>query len=250
MRNTFGVAGRGKFYDETGAIRDVVQNHLFQVLAFLAMESPTSLYVDSLRDEVVKVFRVIPPITSKNLVRGQFKGYRQEPGVAPNSEVETFAALRLELDNWRWAGVPFLIRAGKCLPVTTTEVMVKLRRSPLSRGPANERNYFRFRLEPGMGISLGARVKKPAMALTSMQIELTAVEDQPGDEVGAYERLLTDAMKGDALLFVREDAVEAAWEIVEPILGNVGTVEIYDPGTWGPNADALAKDVGGWHNPQ
>jgi len=250
MAETFGVAGRGKFYDETGAIRDVVQNHLFQVLAFLAMEPPTGLYVDSLRDEIVKVFRVIPPITPKNLVRGQFRGYRQEPGVAANSEVETFAALRLELDNWRWAGVPFLIRAGKCLPVTTTEVMVKLRRSPLSRAPINEHNYFRFRLEPGMGISLGARVKKPTMALTSMQIELTAVEDQPSDEVGAYERLLTDAMRGDALLFVREDAVEAAWAIVDPILGNVGPVEIYEPGAWGPNADALARDVGGWHNPQ
>ena len=161
MAEKFGVEGRGKFYEEAGAIRDVVQNHMLQVVAFLAMEPPTSMYVDSVRDEQVKIFRTIPPLSPANIVRGQFDGYRSEPGVSPQSDVETFAALRLEIDSWRWAGVPFLIRAGKRLPVTATEVFVKLRKAPLSKMGGDGRNYFRFRLGPDIELSLGARVKRP-----------------------------------------------------------------------------------------
>ena len=250
MAENFGVAGRGRFYDETGAIRDVVQNHLLQVVALLAMEPPTSMYVESLRDEIVKVFRVIPPLTPADLVRGQFRGYRNEPGVAASSEVETFAAVRLEVDSWRWAGVPFLIRAGKSLPVTATEVLVKLKQPPLGRLSAGN-NHLRFRLGPEISISLGASVKRPGAAMVSMPAELSAVKTTHGDEVEAYERLLGDAIHGDAIPFVREDAVEAAWSIVEPILGNATPVYDYEPGQWGPTeANHLAADVGGWHGPK
>ena len=255
MAESFGVQGRGKFYEEAGAIRDVVQNHLLQVVAFLAMEAPTRMYVDSLRDEQVKVFRTIPPIDPKDLVRGQFRGYRQEPGVAPDSQVETFAALKLHVDTWRWADVPFLIRAGKNLPVTATEVMVKLRRPPLAKMQLDKNNYFRFRLGPDLSLSLGARVKCPGTNMQSLSattgVELSAVNKKTSDEDEAYERLLTDAMHGDPLLFVRQDAVEAAWSIVEPILGDVTPVYPYEPGTWGPaQADLLANHLGGWHNPE
>lgn len=251
MAESFGVAGRGKFYDEAGAIRDVVQNHLLQVVAFLAMEPPTSMYADSLRDEQVKVFRAIPPISVSNVVRGQFAGYLKEPGVAPDSKMETFAALRLDIDSWRWAEVPFLLRAGKCLPVTATEVLVKLKSPPLRRH-AHENNYFRFRLGPDLSISVGARIKKPGPELVSMQTELSIVKVDRGNSLDAYERLLTDAMRGDPLLFVRQDAVEAAWAIVDPILGEQTTaLHEYQPGTWGPaGAEQIAADYGGWHNPK
>src|SRR6202050_5279467 len=249
MAESFGVQGRGGFYDATGAIRDVIQNHLLQVVGFLAMEPPTSMYPESLHDEQVKVFRMIPPIKPARLVRGQFVGYQKEPGVAPNSTVETFAALRLEIDSWRWAGVPFLIRAGKCLPVTATEVLVKLRQPPLTHLPPGS-NYFRFRLGPDLALSLGARVKKPGPELVTMETELSAVAESGANEMQAYERLLTDAMKGDALLFVRQNAVEAAWAIVDPILGDVVPVHPYEQSTWGPDeANHLAEDVGGWQNP-
>jgi glucose-6-phosphate 1-dehydrogenase len=249
MAESFGVAGRGKFYEEAGAIRDVVQNHLMQVVGFLAMEPPTNMYPESLRDEQVKVFRMIPPLDPSLVVRGQFKGYKIEPGVAPNSTVETFAAVRLEVDSWRWAGVPFLIRAGKSLPVTATEVMVKLRQPPLSK-LAPGANYFRFRLGPELSLSLGARVKRPGQQMTGMSTELSAISQDQSSEMEAYERLLTDATRGDALLFVRQDAVEAAWAIVDPILGDVIPVHSYEQGTWGPEeANHLADDVGGWHNP-
>ncbi|MGA9888766.1 MAG: hypothetical protein WBQ31_14785, partial [Candidatus Acidiferrales bacterium] len=249
MAESFGVAGRGKFYDETGAIRDVIQNHLLQVVGFLAMEPPTSMYPESLRDEQVKIFRMIPPITPSHLVRGQFVGYHNEPGVAPNSQVETFAALRLEVDSWRWAGVPFLIRAGKRLAVTATEVFVKLRQPPLTKLPPGS-NYFRFRLGPDLSLSLGARVKKPGPTLQTVSTELSAVSSDEKNEMEAYERLLTDAMKGDSLLFVRQDAVEAAWAIVDPILGNAVPALPYQPGSWGPpEAAQLAACVGDWHNP-
>jgi glucose-6-phosphate 1-dehydrogenase len=249
MAESFGVQGRGGFYDATGAIRDVIQNHLLQVVGFLAMEPPTSMYPESLHDEQVKVFRMIPPIKPARLVRGQFVGYQKEPGVAPNSTVETFAALRLEIDSWRWAGVPFLIRAGKCLPVTATEVLVKLRQPPLTHLPPGS-NYFRFRLGPDLSLSLGARVKKPGPELVTMETELSAVAESGANEMQAYERLLTDAMKGDALLFVRQNAVEAAWAIVDPILNDVCPVHPYQPGSWGPpEADELAANLGGWHNP-
>jgi glucose-6-phosphate 1-dehydrogenase len=251
MAEDFGVAGRGKFYDETGAIRDVIQNHLLQVVGYLAMEPPVAIYPDSIRDEQVKVFRAIPPLKPENVVRGQFRGYTKEPGVAPDSRVETFAAVRMEVDSWRWEGVPFLIRAGKRLPVTATEVLVDLKRPPLSRLSPEESNSFRFRLGPQISISLQARVKKPGPEMVSMPTDLAAVKNFAGDEVEAYERLLTDAMRGEATLFVREDAVEAAWAIVDPILDDATPVHAYDPGTWGPSeADRLAADVEGWHDPK
>jgi glucose-6-phosphate 1-dehydrogenase len=248
MAEKFGVGGRGKFYEEAGAIRDVVQNHLLQVVALLAMEPPTLAYRDSIRDEQVKVFRAIPPIRPSQLVRGQFRGYRNEPGVAPDSEVETYAALRLEIDSWRWEGVPFLIRTGKCLKTTATEVMVTLKKPPLKIHLKN--NYFRFRLGPDVSLAAGLQVKRPGMRLAPAGIELTAVDHVPGDEVEAYERLLTDAVRGDSSLFVREDAVERSWEVVEHLLGNVTPAHIYEPGSWGPaEADSLAADIGGWHDP-
>ena len=252
MAEKFGIEGRGKFYDDTGAIRDVVENHMLQVVAFLAMEAPTGLHCDAIRDEQVKVFRAIPPLDPKNLVRGQFKGYKTEKGVPPDSKVETFAALRLEIQSWRWSGVPFLIRAGKCLPVTTTEVLVKLRKPPIDNLAGESTNHFRFRLGPGeISISVSARVKRPGEELVSKPAHLSVVEDDTTDQVDAYERLLGDAMRGDAMLFVREDAVEAAWAIVDPVLGSTTTPEEYEPGSWGPHeADRLAIDVGGWHDPE
>jgi glucose-6-phosphate 1-dehydrogenase len=250
MAEDFGVTGRGKFYEETGAIRDVVQNHLLQVVALLAMEPPTSMYPESIRDELVKVFRMIPPIRPSQLVRGQFRGYRKEPGVAPDSTVETYAAIRFEVDSWRWAGVPFLIRAGKCLQLTATEVLVKLKRPPLAR-VVGENNYYRFRLGPDISLATGLRVKRPGAKMAAMRIELTAIDHAQGDEVDAYERLLTDAMRGDPLLFVRQDAVEVSWAVVQHLLGNVAPTHTYEPGSWGPaEADHLAADIGGWHNPQ
>jgi glucose-6-phosphate 1-dehydrogenase len=250
MAENFGVAGRGKFYEEAGCIRDVVENHMLQVVALTAMEPPTSMYPESIRDEQVKVFRNIPAIQPDKLVRGQFVGYRNESGVAKDSQVETFAALRFEVDSWRWAGVPFLIRAGKCMKVTATEVVVRFKRPPLGRAPANEQNYFRFRLGQEISIGAGVRVKRPGPSMTAMMTELAAVKDSPGDEVDAYERLLTDAMRGDAFLFVREDAVEVSWAVVDHLLGNAAPLHFYEPGSWGPlEASHLAKDIGGWRDP-
>src|SRR5579864_4349725 len=251
MAEKFGIEGRGKFYDATGAIRDVLENHMLQVVAFLAMEVPTGLHCDAIRDEQVKVFRTISPLDPKHLVRGQFNGYKKEKGVAPESTMETFAAVRLEVQSWRWSGVPFLIRAGKCLPVTTTEVLVKLRKPPLDILGDESSNVFRFRLGTGeISLSLSARVKRPGEELVSKPGHLSVVEEPTEDEVDAYERLLGDAMHGDGMLFVREDAVEAAWAVVDPILANEATLRQYEPGSWGPHeADRLALDVGGWHNP-
>jgi len=250
MAETFGIAGRGPFYDATGQIRDVVQNHMLQVVALLAMEPPTNMYFESLHDEQVKIFRMIPPLHPEGVVRGQYRGYREESGVAPGSQVETFAALRLEVDSWRWAGVPFLIRAGKCLPVTATEILVKLRQPPLGKAEPGS-NYFRFRVGPDLFLGFGATVKRPGTGMGSMATEFSAVDKAQSEELGAYERLLTDAMQGDDMLFVREDAVEAAWSIVDPILDDVVPVHVYEPGSWGPaETDQLAADIGGWHNPQ
>ncbi len=250
MAEEFGIAGRGKFYDQTGAIRDVLQNHLLQVVGYLAMEPPNSVEADRIRDEQVKIFRAIKPLQPENAVRGQFRGYQTEAGVAPGSTVETFAAVRLEVDSWRWKGVPFLIRAGKSLPLTATEVHVDLKRPPLSRLSPEDNNYLRFRLGPNITITLGARIKKPGTGAGSMSTELVAVRDAGRDEVDAYERLLTDAMKGDPTLFVREDAVEEAWRVVDGILDNAAPVHPYEPGTWGPvEADRLVADLRGWHNP-
>ena len=250
MAEAFGIEGRGKLYDEVGAVRDVVQNHLLQVVAFLAMEPPIAIYPDSLRDEQVKVFRAIPPIQRSCIVRGQFSGYCREQGVNPESKMETYAAVRVDVDSWRWSGVPFLIRAGKHLPVTATEVIVKLKEPPMRR-LHGENNYVRFRLGPDLSLSMGARVKRPGPEMVAMPVELSAVKLTGEGELQAYERLLTDAMHGDALLFVRQDAVEAAWAVVDPILHEETPLYEYPCGTWGPpEADKLAADVGGWHNPE
>ncbi len=250
MAEAFGVEGRGAFYDETGAIRDVIENHMLQVVGFLAMEPPTSTYHESIRDEQVKVFRMIRPLDPEHLARGQFAGYRKEPGVSPTSKVETFGAVQLCVDSWRWEGVPFLIRAGKCLPVTTTEVLVTLKRPPLSHLAPGKGNHVRFRLSPEVEIALGARVKHPGGAFSTDVAELSMVRQPTGDDMEPYERLLGDAMAGDAMLFAREDAVEAAWQVVEPILKTATPVYEYQPGTWGPaEAARLAADIGGWHDP-
>jgi glucose-6-phosphate 1-dehydrogenase len=250
MAESFGVEGRGAFYDSTGAIRDVVQNHLLQVVAYLAMEPPLTTYPESIQDEKVKVFRSILPLNPEDLVRGQFIGYRKEPGVRPDSTVETFAAVRLHIDSWRWEGVPFFIRAGKCLPVTATEVLVTLKRPPLRKLSPRDANYYRFRLGPDVLIAVGAQVKRPGEHMESEPTELKVVQRPGGEEMEAYERLLGDAMAGDHLLFTRQDAVEAQWAIVQPILGNVTPVLEYKPGTWGPaEAQRLTADVGGWHDP-
>jgi glucose-6-phosphate 1-dehydrogenase len=252
MAENFGVQGRGHFYDETGAIRDVIQNHMLQVVGFLAMEPPALTYHDAIRDEQVQVFRSIPPLRPADLVRGQFSGYRKEAGVAPNSQVETYGAVRLHVDSWRWEGVPFFIRAGKCLPTTTTEVMVQLRRPPLAKAFPTHGNYVRFRLSPEVQIGIGARVKKPGEDPNErlMPVELSAIQHPTSEDMEAYERLLGDAMEGDGTLFAREDEVEAAWEIVEPILKTPTPVHEYTPGSWGPaEADALTNEVGGWYAP-
>jgi glucose-6-phosphate 1-dehydrogenase len=258
MAENFGVQGRGRFYEESGAIRDVIQNHMLQVVAILAMEPPLTTYPESIRDEQVKVFRAIRPLSPEDLVRGQFKGYRAEEGVASDSTVETFAAVRLHVDSWRWDGVPFFIRAGKCLPISATEVLVSLKRPPLRRVGPEETNHLRFRLSPDVIIALGARIKKAGEQMVSEPTELKVVHQADGDEMDAYERLLGDAMAGDATLFARQDSVEAAWAVVEPILngGSAGgaggptPLHEYEPGTWGPaDAARLTADVGGWHTP-
>ena len=251
LAESFGVEGRGKFYEEAGAIRDVIQNHLLQVIGFLAMEPPIMGYRESVRDEQVKVLRSIRPLHPQHLVRGQFHGYRDEPGVSPGSNVETFAALELRIDSWRWEGVPFLVRAGKCLPVTATEVLVRLKRPPLRHVAPGLTNHVRLRLGPDVVIAVGARVKKPGEAYVTEPTELSVLR-QPGvDELGPYERLLGDAMDGDPVLFAREDAVERAWEIVDPILEAETPLHMYEPGTWGPQeAERLAAPHGGWHAPE
>ena len=250
MAESFGVAGRGRVYEESGAIRDVIQNHLLQVVALLAMEPPTDLTPRALHDEQFKVFRAITPIAADDVVRGQFAGYRNEKDVAPDSQVETYAAVRLHLESWRWTGVPFLIRAGKCLPMDATEVFVRLKASPL-RKQISDSNYLRFRLGPDFSLNLGAQVKRPGPQMLPMPVELSAVEKDTTKQESPYERLLTDAMHGDKLLFVREDVVEAAWSIVDPILNNAVPLHAYNPGTWGPEeAGRLAADIGGWRNPE
>jgi len=256
MAENFGVAGRGHFYEEAGAIRDVVQNHMLQVAGFLAMEAPSDAYHEAIRDEQVKIFRMMRPLSRDDLVRGQFRGYRKEAGVAPDSRVETFAAVRLAIDSWRWAGVPFFIRAGKCLPITTTEVLVELNKPPQVVFPEPEAarcegNYVRFRLSPEVTIALGARAKHAGEAMSGRPVELSVVHHPDAGEMGPYERLLGDAMAGDATLFARQDGVEAAWAVVQPVLGTDTPLYEYDPGTWGPKqADALTADLGGWHVPQ
>lgn len=250
MAEAFGVQGRGTFYEEAGAIRDVVQNHLLQVVGFLAMEPPATSYNEAIRDEVVKIFRQIRGLTKQDVVRGQFSTYRQETGVAGDSTVETFAAMRLGIDSWRWDGVPFFIRTGKLLPVTATEVIVTFKRPPMTQLAAGAGNHVRLRLGPEVTIALGAMVKKPGEALVGEPTELSLLHHPQGDEMSAYERLLGDAVAGDATLFARQDAVEAAWAVVDGILGDVTPVYSYEPDSWGPaEANALTLDVGGWMQP-
>src|SRR6201996_5131927 len=249
MAEAFDVADRGSFYDRTGAIRDVVQNHMLQVLATVLAEPPTGTGLSGWPEAKQRVIAALRPLAPDDVVRGQYEGYLQVAGVEPKSTTETYVALRLAADTWRWAGVPILIRAGKCLPVTATEVLVKLRQPPLSKLPPGS-NFYRFRLGPDLSLSLGARIKRPGPLVDSIPTELTAVQQSLANEMDAYERLLTDAMKGDPLLFVRQDAVDAAWVIVDTILNNTVPVHPYDCATWGPEeATRLAMDVGGWSNP-
>jgi len=250
MAEDFGVQGRGGFYDETGTIRDVVQNHLFQVLCNLAMEPPVRADSETLRDEKVKVLKSISTLTPSDVVRGQFRGYLQEPGVAPGSMTETFAALKLTLESWRWQNVPFYIRAGKNLPVTSTEVMARLRKPPtMFPSCIAPENYLRFRVSPEVQIALGATVMDPEERMIGRSIELLASHHPTADEMDAYERVLGDAMAGDPTLFAREDCVEEAWRIVDPVLAADTPVHLYDPGQWGPaDAQSLAPP-GGWDNP-
>ena len=256
MAESFGVEGRGRLYEELGAIRDVVQNHLLQVVSLLAMEPPARYASDALRDEKVKVLQAVPPLDARNVVRGQYAGYREEPDVAAGSNVETYAALRLGIDSPRWAGVPFLIRAGKRLAVTATQVMVRLRAPahPLFDATQSAPNHVRFRLGPDrVSIGLGVRTKEPGEEMRGLASELLMCDEEAGT-IGAYERLIGDALRGDPALFARQDSIEAAWRIVDDAVQGAGEEAVaprpYAAGGWGPTeAEALADDAGGWHNP-
>jgi glucose-6-phosphate 1-dehydrogenase len=252
MAEAFGVLGRGRFYDEVGAIRDVVQNHMLQIVALLAMEAPSRRDIESIRDQRAIVFKAMRPLDASSVVRGQFRGYRQEQGVAADSNVETFAAMRLFIDNWRWAEVPFYIRAGKCLPLTATEVLITLARAPeaaFGLVGQDHANYLRFRLSPEVLISLGAQAKAPGEAMAGEAVELVA-RHQAAENTLDYERLLGDALNGDPMLFTRQDAVEAAWAVVQPVLGQATPLYEYAPGTWGPEEAEGLVEGGGWEEPR
>jgi glucose-6-phosphate 1-dehydrogenase len=253
MAESFGVSGRGGFYEETGVIRDVIQNHLLQIVSYVAMEAPSPVWTEAMRDEQAKVLRTVRPLSADRIVLGQYRDYRNEAGVGKDSVVPTYAALHLFIDSWRWQDVPFYVRAGKCLATTRTEILVDLRHAPdvvfHEPNPPNG-NYVRFRLSPDVTIVIGARAKRLGEGMTGEPVELAVVEhggeDTPAG-MDAYERLIGDAMAGDATFFARQDAVEAAWAIVEPVLHKSDPLYQYDCGTWGPpQADALVRDVGGW----
>jgi len=250
MAENFGVANRGAFYESAGCLRDVVQNHLFQIVALLAMEPPSGQHFVAVHTEKAKIFEAMRPLHRNDLIRGQYSGYRKEPDVAPDSDVETFCALKLLVDSWRWEGVPFYLRAGKYLPVTATEVLVELKQPPQKLFdyavlPNERSNYLRFRLSPKSAIAIAARVKRGGEEFVGDQRELFLNEEQPGDEP-PYERLLGNAMLGEGALFTREDAVEAAWAVVDPVLVKHKKVQTYERGSWGPKeADGLTC----WHNP-
>ena len=250
MAEDFGIFGRGAFYDATGAIRDVVQNHLFQVLSNLAMEPPARMDSESLRDEKVKVLKSIPALKIDDVVFGQFRGYRDERGVAAESQAETYAAVRLQIDSWRWQGVPFYVRTGKCLPVTSTEIVIRLRRPPTVFPTADPMaNYFRFRILPRQTTAFGLTVMDEGDQMIGQRVELVASRRPGAEEMAAYERVLGDALEGDPALFARMDYVEEAWRIVDPVLAMKPPVRVYEPGTWGPSS--LPQDVeppGGWVN--
>jgi glucose-6-phosphate 1-dehydrogenase len=254
LSEDFGVKGRGAFYETAGCLRDVIQNHMFQIVALLAMEPPAYQGYGAVHNEKAKVFQAIRPLHPEDMVRGQYVGYRDEPGVAADSDTETFCALRLYIDSWRWQGVPWYLRSGKCLATTAAEVLVELKPPPQrlfdDSAPANGRgNYLRFRLSPNSAVALAARVKRAGREFVGDQQELYLLEEQPGEEM-PYERLLADAMDGNGALFTREDAVEAAWAAVGPVLDTHPPVQPYPPGSWGPpKADALIAASGNWHNP-
>ena len=253
MAEDFGVQGRGKFYEEAGAIRDVLQNHLLELVGLLAMDSPISADAGSIREETTRLLRAIKPLDPAHIVRGQFNGYRQEPGVSFDSSVETFVAVELFIDTWRWAGVPFYIRAGKCLPVTSTTVTVQFKRPPRETFgeivPAFS-NHLRFRLSPDVQIGMGIRVKIPGERRAGQDVELVAAQNE-GDAKAPYELLLGDAMRGDDMLFASEGTVEAQWRIIDPILENVTPLYFYPAKTWGPTeADQVIAKSGAWYNPK
>jgi glucose-6-phosphate 1-dehydrogenase len=252
MAEDFGVDGRGGFYEGVGAIRDVLQNHLLQVTSLLAMDAPVGNDPESLRAEKLRLFRAMRPLDPKEVVRGQFKGYRKVDGVDAQSQVETFVALCLHIDTWRWAGVPFYIRAGKNLPITTTQVMVDMKAPPLSifdEITVHQSNYFRFRLSPEVIIAEGMRVKHSGEEMKGRPVELVARHD-PEPEKPPYERLLGDAIRGDNALFTSDESVEAAWAVVDRILSHESPVQMYDPGSWGPKAAAkIVTGEEGWHDP-
>ena len=258
MAENFGVAGRGKFYEETGVVRDVIQNHMFQVISYLAMEAPSSTYGEAIRDEQAKVLRNVRPLNVDNMVRGQFRGYRDEPGVSRDSYMATYAALRLYIDSWRWQGVPFYVRAGKSLQMTVTEITVELKVPPqvvFSEATPSVGNYVRFRLSPQVQIAIGARAKRPGEGMAGEPLELSVVDRQTtqgkAGHLGDYARLIGDAMSGDATLFARQDVVEAAWAIIDPVIHGPSAMFEYDPGSWGPpQADRLVADIGGWNTPK
>ncbi len=249
MAEDFGIQGRGAFYDQTGAIRDVVQNHLFQVLANLTMEPPPRTDSESIRDEKVKVLKSIASLGPQDVVRGQFRGYHDEPGVAADSKMETFAALRVSVDSWRWQGVPFYIRTGKTLPVTCTEVVARLRRPPPLFPGRPASNSLRFRISPDIEVSLGLNVMDLEEKGDGATVELLASRHPGSNEIDAYERVLTDAITGDPTLFAREDYIEEAWRIVDPVLQAGTALYEYDPGTWGPKQVVNVTPPGGWHDP-
>jgi glucose-6-phosphate 1-dehydrogenase len=251
MAEDFGVQGRGAFYEEAGAIRDVIQNHLLQIVAHIAMEPPAGNDAESIRDEKVKVFKVIPPLDAASVVRGQFRGYRDEKGVAPDSQVETFAAARLEINSWRWKGVPFVIRAGKMMPVTATEVLVRFRQPPAIYSPKSPPpNYYRFLISPEVVIAVGMQVLESAGEMAARSVELNVTDNPRVGELGPYERLLTDALRGDSALFAREDSVEEAWRIVDPVIKKGTPLYQYEPGTWGPvEMEKKLVPAGGWQDP-
>ncbi len=257
MAESFGVKGRGKLYEETGVIRDVVQNHMLQIVSYLAMEAPSSTYSEAIRDEQAKVLRTVRPMSVATTVRGQFRGYRDEPNVAADSAMGTYAALRLHVDSWRWEGVPFYVRAGKSLARTVTEVTVELRNPPqvvFAEQACSACNYVRFRLSPDVAIALGARAKQPGEGMQGQPVELSVVEQPEQGKQGrmeAYERLLGDAIAGDATLFARQDVVEAAWAVVDPVLRDPGPYYEYEPGSWGPSeADRLLDGTARWNTPR
>ena len=250
MAEEFGVSDRGAFYEGNGAIRDVIQNHMLQVLTYLAMEPPVGIGGEALRDEKAKVLRAIPPLDGDHIIRGQFEGYRDVKGVDPNSQVETFAALRLEIHSWRWQGVPFYIRAGKCLPASCTEIFATFRQPPAIYGQKPQPNYLRARLSPDVSIGLGVQIMAPGEATNGESVELVADHKKSPKDMGPYQRLLGDAMRGDQSLFAREDTVELAWKIVDPALGDHFPIHPYKQGSWGPpEANSILLEGHTWHNP-